>query len=190
VVLPVLGGITTHESTRKPARRVENAHREDHLGDGAPRSWALVRGVHRRSPAHPAHPGPPGRDWCGSWCHDVGGVLRAGARRYPARSTTPPQRASSPGSPAPSPADKAPTPRTGARPSTRWRRANNTRNRVHHRTVNLRRDALHKLTTALAREYGTIVVEDLNVAGTVRGPPPRAGRIRCRVRGDQASAHL
>jgi putative transposase len=29
----------------------------------------------------------------------------------------------------------------------------------------LRRDGLHKLTTRLAREYGTIVVEDLNVAG-------------------------
>jgi putative transposase len=34
--------------------------------------------------------------------------------------------------------------------------------------VNLRRDAIHKLTTALARTYGTVVVEDLNVAGMVK----------------------
>jgi putative transposase len=57
---------------------------------------------------------------------------------------------------------------TGAPASNRWRKANAARNRVHHRTVNLRRDAIHKLTTALAREYGSIVVEDLNVAWMVK----------------------
>jgi putative transposase len=40
--------------------------------------------------------------------------------------------------------------------------------RVHARAANLRRDALHKLTTALATEHGTIVVEQLNVAGMMR----------------------
>jgi IS605 OrfB family transposase len=40
--------------------------------------------------------------------------------------------------------------------------------RVHARAANLRRDALHKLTTALATEYGTVVLEQLNVAGMVR----------------------
>jgi putative transposase len=40
--------------------------------------------------------------------------------------------------------------------------------RVHARAANLRRDALHKLTTTLATEHGTIVVERLNVAGMVR----------------------
>ncbi|WP_406036923.1 IS200/IS605 family accessory protein TnpB-related protein [Micromonospora sp. NBC_00898] len=34
--------------------------------------------------------------------------------------------------------------------------------------ANLRRDGLHKLTTRLAREHGTVVVEDLNVAGMLR----------------------
>ena len=63
---------------------------------------------------------------------------------------------------------QGPDRRTGARPSHRWRKANAARNRVHHRTVNLRADAIHKLTTALARTYGTIVVEDLNVAGMVK----------------------
>jgi putative transposase len=40
--------------------------------------------------------------------------------------------------------------------------------RVHARAANLRRDALHKLTTTLATEYSTVVVEQLNLAGLVR----------------------
>jgi putative transposase len=39
---------------------------------------------------------------------------------------------------------------------------------VHHRVANLREDALHKLTTKVTAEYGTVVVEDLNVAGMLR----------------------
>jgi putative transposase len=63
---------------------------------------------------------------------------------------------------------QGPDRRTGGQPSNRWRKANAARTRLHHRTVNLRADAIHKLTTALAREYGTVVVEDLNVAGMVK----------------------
>jgi IS605 OrfB family transposase len=63
---------------------------------------------------------------------------------------------------------QGPDRRTGRHASNRWSRTNAARNRVHHRTVNLRRDAIHKLTTSLARTYGTIVVEDLNVAGMVK----------------------
>lgn len=37
--------------------------------------------------------------------------------------------------------------------------------RAHARVAALRRDGLHKLTTRLTREHGTIVVEDLNVPG-------------------------
>jgi putative transposase len=55
--------------------------------------------------------------------------------------------------------------RTGRRASSRWQRAANQLGRAHARVTNLRRDGLHKLTTRLAREYGTIVVEDLNVTG-------------------------
>lgn len=58
--------------------------------------------------------------------------------------------------------------RTGQNPSKRWLKANDHRNRVHHRTANLRRDGIHKLTTELAREYGTVVVEDLNVSGMLK----------------------
>ena len=63
---------------------------------------------------------------------------------------------------------QGPDRRTGRRPSNRWRKADAARNRVHRRTANLRADAIHKLTTTLAREYGTVVVEDLNVAGMLR----------------------
>ncbi|RKS08761.1 putative transposase [Nocardiopsis sp. Huas11] len=63
---------------------------------------------------------------------------------------------------------RGPDRRTGQVPSNRWCRADAERKRVHHRVANLREGALHKLTTSLAREYGTIVVEDLNVAGMVK----------------------
>jgi putative transposase len=55
--------------------------------------------------------------------------------------------------------------RTGRRPSNRWQRASARLGRTHARVANLRRDGLHKLTTRLAREHGTVVVEDLNVTG-------------------------
>jgi putative transposase len=40
--------------------------------------------------------------------------------------------------------------------------------RIHGRAANLRRDAMHKLTTSLATEHGIVVVEQLNIAGMVR----------------------
>jgi putative transposase len=40
--------------------------------------------------------------------------------------------------------------------------------RVHARITNIRCDALHKLTSRLARGHGTVVVEQLNVAGMLR----------------------
>jgi putative transposase len=63
---------------------------------------------------------------------------------------------------------QGPDQRTGQKPSKRWEKANAARNKVHHRVANLREDALHKLTTSVAAEYGTVVVEDLNVAGMLR----------------------
>ncbi|MFI7007030.1 IS607 family element RNA-guided endonuclease TnpB [Streptomyces sp. NPDC050145] len=63
---------------------------------------------------------------------------------------------------------RGPDRRTGQKPSKRWEKANAARNKVHHRVAQLRSDALHKLTTAVTRTYGTVVVEDLNVAGMLR----------------------
>ncbi|MGW0633416.1 RNA-guided endonuclease TnpB family protein [Streptomyces sp. NPDC002758] len=63
---------------------------------------------------------------------------------------------------------QGPDRRTGQQASKRWEKANAARNRVHHRVANLRGDALHKLTTAVTAQYGTVVIEDLNVAGMLR----------------------
>ena len=63
---------------------------------------------------------------------------------------------------------QGPDRRTGQAPSNRWKRANAERNKVHHQVAAQRRDGLHKLTTRLAKQYGSIVIEDLNVAGMVR----------------------
>ncbi|MFG3339311.1 IS607 family element RNA-guided endonuclease TnpB [Glycomyces sp. NPDC048151] len=63
---------------------------------------------------------------------------------------------------------QGPDRRTGQVPSRRWLKANAERNKVHHRVVNLREDTIHRFTTGIASEYGTVVVEDLNVAGLLR----------------------
>ena len=60
---------------------------------------------------------------------------------------------------------QGPDRRTGRKPSNRWRRADAARNKALGKVADQRRDAIHKLTTGLAATYGTIVVEDLNVAG-------------------------
>lgn len=63
---------------------------------------------------------------------------------------------------------RGPNQRTGQRPSARWQEARAKVTRLHARVGNLRKDGLHKLTTNLARRYGTVVVEDLNVAGMLK----------------------
>ncbi|MFC4998209.1 IS607 family element RNA-guided endonuclease TnpB [Dactylosporangium cerinum] len=63
---------------------------------------------------------------------------------------------------------QGPDRRTGRAPSRRWRRASARLGRAHARVADLRRDGLHKLTTRLACTYGTVVVEDLHVAGMLR----------------------
>jgi IS605 OrfB family transposase len=51
------------------------------------------------------------------------------------------------------------------RPSKRWQHTKGQLARAHHRVAAARGDGLHKLTTALATCHGTVVVEDLDVAG-------------------------
>lgn len=62
---------------------------------------------------------------------------------------------------------QGPDRRTGQRCSNRWRTADAARNRALSRVADQRLDGIHKLTTALASTYGTVVVEDLHVAGMV-----------------------
>ncbi|MFE5284139.1 IS607 family element RNA-guided endonuclease TnpB [Nocardia sp. NPDC056611] len=63
---------------------------------------------------------------------------------------------------------RGPDRKHGGEPSRRWEKANAKANRLEHRVTAMRRDGLHKLTTRLTHEYGTIVVEDLNIAGMLR----------------------
>ncbi|MFD7006960.1 IS607 family element RNA-guided endonuclease TnpB [Rhodococcus jostii] len=58
--------------------------------------------------------------------------------------------------------------RTGQQPSRRWLRTQEQIRAVRIRIANSRRDHLHKLTTRLVRDFDTVVVEHLNVAGMTR----------------------
>jgi putative transposase len=63
---------------------------------------------------------------------------------------------------------QGPDRRTGQKPSNRWRRAAAALGGEQGRVADQRKDGLHKLTTRLAAEFGTVVIEDLNVAGMAR----------------------
>jgi putative transposase len=63
---------------------------------------------------------------------------------------------------------RGPSQLSGEQPSNRWRRANEARNRVLYKVANTRETALHRLTRRLSTEHGTVVIEDLNVAGMLR----------------------
>ena len=61
-----------------------------------------------------------------------------------------------------------PDKRTRRQPSARWRKTQARVARLHTAVANARRDGLHKLSTRLVRTFGTVVVEDLNVAGMTK----------------------
>jgi putative transposase len=63
---------------------------------------------------------------------------------------------------------RGPDRRTRQVPSVRWRKTHARIARLHAAVANARREGLHQLTTRLVRAYGTIVIEDLNVAGMIR----------------------
>lgn len=167
VVLPRLGPLKLHESARKLARRIDNGTARIMSAsvrrDGERWHVSFTVQVERadRAPARPA---------------SVVGV-DVGVKHLAVLST---------GEMVPNPRHlvdaqqrlrrlgralsrrTGPDRRTGQQPSNRWRRASARLGRAHARIANLRRDGLHKLTTRLAREHGTVVVEDLNVTGMLR----------------------
>jgi putative transposase len=167
VTLPRLGRLKTHESTRKLARRLEAGTARIlsatvRLQSGR---WYCAFTVEvRRTVRRPARPDATvGVDLGLSTlavlstgqhvpnpAHLAAGLRKLGtAARAMARRTGTDRR-------------------TGQQASRRWHRARDHLSRLHARVGNLRRDALHKLSTSLAATYGTIVVEDLNVAGMLR----------------------
>ncbi len=175
VTLPRLGLIRTHESTRKLGRRIEqdtarilsatvrfeagrwsvSFHCEVRRTDpAATRPRAVVgvdMGINHLAVLSEPVPGVSDRDGFVSnpkHLTRAQRALRRTSRRVSRR--------------------RGPDRHTGQKPSKRWCKANRERNRIHHRVVNLRRDRMHKLTTGLAATIGTIVIEDLNVAGMLR----------------------
>lgn len=67
-------------------------------------------------------------------------------------------------------------PATGTRrpPSRRWHDSQRRIGRLHGKVRDARNDGWHKLTTALAQRFDTIVVEDLNVAGMMAATKPNS----------------
>jgi putative transposase len=49
--------------------------------------------------------------------------------------------------------------------SNNWKKAQMQIARLHRKIANIRKNTLHKLTTLLAKNHGTVVIEDLNVSG-------------------------
>jgi IS605 OrfB family transposase len=169
IVLPRIGRIRTHESTRKLARRLEQSTARilaatiTNTGNRWHVSFTVE--VQRRIPAHARG--------CGVVGVDVGirhlAVLSTSqaipnprplnqAQQRLRRLNRQLARRQGPGGP------------DGTRriPSTGWRQARRRLARAHARVANTRRDGLHKLTTELATNYDTIVVEHLHVAGMIR----------------------
>jgi putative transposase len=164
VVLPRLGRLKLHESARKLARRLDNGTARIMSAtvrrDGG--RWHVSFTVEiERTERAPTRPGSV----VGV---DVGikhlAVLSTGELvDNPRHLVAAQQRMRALGR---SLARKTgPDRRTGRRPSKRWQQAAGSLARAHARVANLRRDGLHKLTTRLTREHGTVVVEDLNIAG-------------------------
>ena len=167
VVLPRLGRLKLHESARKLARRLEAGTARILSAtvrrDG--RRWYVSFACEvQRAERTPARP-------CATVGVDLGvshlAVLSTGALvpnpRHLDAALRKLRRLSRGLS-----RKTGPDRRTRRDASKRWERTRGQLSRVHGRVANLRRDGLHKLTTRLATTYGTVVVEDLNVAGMLR----------------------
>lgn len=178
VTLPRLGAVRTHESTRKLARRIEAGTarilsatlRQDSAG-----RWHCALQVIVAAKARPAHAQRSAHAVVGV---DVGvkadsllvvatpdGIevdriaapksLTAAQSRLRALQ----RRAARQHSP------YDPQTRTRQQPSKRWRRTQDRIGRTHAHAAAVRRDVLHKATTALAQQHQVVVVETLNAAG-------------------------
>jgi putative transposase len=169
VVLPRLGRIKTHESTRKLARRIEQGTARilaATISLTAGRWFVSFTCEVRRAQRPPCQP-------AARVGVDVGikhlavlssgqvipnpAPLKANLRRLRRRNRQLARR-------------HGPRTPTGGRrvPSANWRQTKRRVTRTHARIANLRHDALHQLTSDLATTYGTVVVERLNVAGMVQ----------------------
>jgi IS605 OrfB family transposase len=159
VQLPRIGVIKTHESTRKLARRVEQGSARILAATISRRAdrWVVsfTVEVQRAIPSSNGKPSVVGVD--------------VGVRHLAVLSTG--QTIANPRALEGSLRRLRRLNRQFARRRPGSKRRNWTRrrlSRVHATAANIRRDALHKLTTSLATQHGTVVVEQLNVAGLLR----------------------
>jgi putative transposase len=159
VQLPRVGVVKTHESTRKLARRLEHGSARILAATIARQGerWfvSFTVEVQRRIPTTNGKPSVVGVD--------------VGVRHLAVLSTG--QTIANPRALERSLRKLRLLNRQLARRRLGSRRRNRTRRRVarvHARAANLRRNALHKLTTHLATQHSTVVVEQLNVSGMVR----------------------
>ena len=172
-MVPCIGRIKTHESTRKLARRLKAGTAR--ILD-ATISQAETAGMSRspsRSTALSRSAASAAQRHGGTVGVDVGirhlAVLSTGETISDPRPLDHAQRrfrrlnrqlARSHGPRAPDGALRV--------PSGGWRQTRKRLAQAHARVARIRRDGLNKLTTRLATSYDTIVVEQLNVAGMVR----------------------
>jgi putative transposase len=159
IQLPRIGVLKTHESTRKLARRLEHGTARILAATISRRAdrWfvSFAVEVQRALPASNGKPGIVGVD--------------VGVKHLAVLSTG--QTIPNPRALEQSLRKLRRLNRELARRTPGSRRRSRTRHRlarVHARAANLRRDAMHKLTTALATQHGTAVIEQLNVAGLMR----------------------
>jgi putative transposase len=169
VSLPRLGRLRTHESTRKLARRLEQGTARI-LSATVSRQgshWYVSFGCQvQRATSGPRQTGA--RVGVDVGLHHLAVLsdgrqvpnpapLQAALRELRRRNRRLSRR-------------KGPITSDGTRrePSKGWLAAKGELGRAHARVANLRRNALHHLTTELAAIYGTVVVEHLNVAGMLK----------------------
>jgi len=164
VTLPRLGTIATHESTRKLARRLDNgtARILSATVSRTAQRWfvSFTVEVERTVPGQPGRPHSAigvdlGIKTLLTGVDDTGTVVTVPGSKPLRMSLRRLRKASR------------------AHSRKRLRSANRAKAaarlaRVHARVANVRADALHKATSALAQRYGTVVAEDLNVAGMAR----------------------
>ncbi len=181
VTLPRLGTIRTHENTAQAPAAPRRRDGPDPVGHGPAGSGRpLACGLPGRGRAGRRHPGPDGRRGRGGPGHQAPGRHRNQGRRHhvvdnPRHLEDALGRLRRAGRvlsrrAGPVVYDPVTGAKTFRQPSAGWLEAKNALARAHARVARLRADALCKLTTTLARTYGMIVVEDLNVAGMLRNP--------------------
>ncbi|MFB1299595.1 IS607 family element RNA-guided endonuclease TnpB [Mycobacterium sp. pW049] len=178
ISLPRLGAVRTHESTRKLARRIEAGTarilsatvRQDSAG-----RWHCALQVIVEAKTRPAHARRSAHPVVGV---DVGVkadslLVIATPDGVEVERVTAPKSLSAAQSRLRALQRRAarqhgrydPQTRTRQQPSKRWRRTQDRIGRTHTHVAAVRRDVLHKATTALAQQHDVVVVETLNAAG-------------------------